>query len=182
MTIAVVAFSFENLIKIHNQEILPELNDSKKLNPIIRNKLFPSIKNHSLFYSIVHISPQRIDLWGIQEAIFYGIYKAMKRYKTIPTFLIMDGNYNWKNCKNIHSSCHPKSISIVKGDEKVLSIQAASILAKVSRDQIMLQYAKKFPGYGFENHKGYGTIEHRKAIQKLGPTPIHRRTFIRNII
>jgi ribonuclease HII len=156
-----------------------ELNDSKKLSLKKRNELYHLIKNNSI-YEISVISPKVIDELNILQATKKGmleVAKSILKRKNNINVVLIDGNQKI-DCRKI------PQITIVKGDSLSKSIAAASILAKVTRDEIMLNYSKKYPQYGFENHKGYPTKKHILAIKKYGITDIHRKTFkpIKNIL
>jgi len=179
VTIALVAFSREVLSKIYNREILPGLDDSKKVSSHRREFLATEIRKWAQSFSVVHVSSRFIDCHNINEAIFYGILKALKLLRCKNPFLILDGNYNWKNSQQ--PKPYPESVSIPKADSTIASVQAASILAKVSRDRLMNAFSRKYPLYRFERHKGYGTSFHLEAIKKYGILPIHRKTFLRNL-
>lgn len=147
------------------------LNDSKKLNEANRLKAEAVIKEKAVAYAISVISHEEIDRINILQASLLGMKKSYEKVKdmTHVDILLCDGN------KTPTVDCPVEAI--VKGDSKVPEIMAASILAKNERDRIMDEYAVKYPGYGFEKHKGYPTKAHYEAIQKLGPTDIHRKTF-----
>jgi ribonuclease HII len=153
------------------------LKDSKKLTPQKREEFFKLIiKNPFIEWGIGKVSERIIDKINIKNAAELAMEKALKnlekKIKKKADFLIIDGNHI--NSKNLKARNHKL---IVKGDEKVLSCAIASIIAKVTRDRIMEKYAKKFPEYGFEKHKGYGTKFHLKMLKKYGPCKIHRRSF-----
>lgn len=156
--------------------ILPEdyanefINDSKKLSKSNRETLFEEIKDASLAWSIAEASVEEIDQINILQASFLAMNRAVKSLKIIPHHLLIDGN-RFKTDLNIPFDC------IVKGDGKFASIAAASILAKVYRDNLMTDFAKKYPGYGWEKNVGYPTRFHREGIIKLGLTPLHRKSF-----
>ena len=140
------------------------LNDSKKLSEKRREELFLEIKEKALAWNVAVVSPARIDEINILQAT----------YEAMPDLLLNDA-------VTIPGMEIPQ-IPIVKGDAKSVSIAAASILAKVTRDHLMAEYDKLYPGYGFAKHKGYGTAAHIAALRELGPSPIHRRTFIKNFV
>lgn len=144
------------------------LNDSKKLTPQKREKLCSIIKKRILVWSVAQIKNKEIDKNGIHKANHSVLEKAVKKLKIKPQFLLIDA-YKIKSKIPSHS--------IIKGDEKVFSIAAASILAKVTRDRIMEKQDGKLPKYKFIKHKGYGTKEHLKAIKKHGACPLHRKSF-----
>lgn len=154
------------------------LDDSKKLSEADRERLYALIRQHSLFSGSVHISARRIDRVGINVAIELGILTILRRAQSsaLPlAALAVDGNYRLARVREARPDLHIESV--IRGDSRVLSIAAASVIAKVDRDRRMKRYAKRFPGYGLERHKGYGTAEHRRRILELGPSPIHRRSF-----
>jgi ribonuclease HII len=156
--------------------ILPEdyanefINDSKKLSKSNRENLFGEIKDVALAWSIAEASVEEIDQINILHASFLAMNRAVKSLKLVPHHLLIDGN-RFKTDLNIPFDC------IVKGDGKFASIAAASILAKVYRDNLMADFAKKYPGYGWEKNVGYPTRLHREGIIKLGLTPLHRKSF-----
>lgn len=147
------------------------LNDSKKLNEESRLKAEKVIKDKAVAYAVVAISHEEIDRINILQASLLGMKKSYEivKSKTAVDILLCDGN------KTPSVDCPVQAI--VKGDAKIPAIMAASILAKNERDRIMNDYAKAYPGYGFEKHKGYPTKAHYEAIQKLGVTDIHRKSF-----
>lgn len=145
------------------------LNDSKKLTEKKREALYPEIIAKALDYCIVHISPQEIDQINILEARKLGMRKAIEGLKKVD-YAIFDGNF-------IPPNVQVESDFLIKGDEKLDCISAASILAKVTRDRLMVEQAKLYPNYGFEKHKGYLTKVHLDAIKQYGPCEIHRLTY-----
>jgi len=146
-----------------------EINDSKQLTPLLRERLFIEIKNVALSYAVSVISPAEIDQIGILNATKLAMRQAVLKLDPEPDFILIDA-------VSINLDGIPQ-MAIIKGDEKVFSIAAASILAKVTRDHLMMKYHQRFPDYGFDQHMGYGTEVHLKAILKHGPSPIHRMTF-----
>ena len=144
-----------------NDIIIKGINDSKKLSEKKREELFEEITEKAIAYNIFSVDEKRID-------------GAVNGLSTAPDFVLIDGN-------RISGMEIPHE-TVVKGDSKSISIAAASILAKVSRDRFICQMAEKYPEYGFEKHKGYGTKAHNEAILKYGPCPIHRRTFLRKLL
>ncbi len=152
---------------------IPGLNDSKKLSEKKREELFDIICEKAVSYCIADISHERIDEINILNATFEAMNKAVNGLDVTPDYVLIDGN-RIKGMDVAHET-------VVKGDEKSVSIAAASILAKVSRDRVMYDAAKKYPQYGFDKHKGYGTKAHCEAILKYGPCKIHRRTFLKKI-
>ena len=153
---------------------LPGLNDSKKLSAKKREELFELIKLQALAFNIVFVDEKIIDEMNILKATLLGMKQAKGGLKIKPDIVLVDGNTK--------PDLECKTECIVKGDSKVSSIAAASILAKVSRDKFMEELALKYPGYFFEKHKGYGTKEHYEAINKLGICAAHRQTFCKKIL
>ena len=147
-----------------------EINDSKKISKKTRDKLRPIIKKNALKYSIAHVYPEKIDKINILNASILAMHKAINKITTKINFIIVDGN-KFKSFKNIAHK------TIIKGDEKYLSIAAASILAKTERDEYMLKIHKEFPEYGWNKNKGYPTKFHKQAILKFGTTKYHRKSF-----
>lgn len=150
------------------------LNDSKKLSEKRREELFIEIKEKALAWSVGIISPARIDEINILQATYEAMREAVDSLDIKPDVLLNDA----VTIPDIDIL----QVPIIKGDAKSVSIAAASILAKVTRDHMMAEYDEMFPGYGFAKHKGYGTAAHIQAIKELGPCPIHRRTFIKNFV
>ncbi|MBQ1609579.1 MAG: ribonuclease HII [Elusimicrobia bacterium] len=146
------------------------VNDSKKLTEKKRKVLFEEIKQKAFSYGIGIVDAKTIDEINILQATFLAMRKALEQLSVKPELVLIDGNHTIPNLQN-------KQQAIVSGDAKSACIACASILAKVTRDSIMLEYAKQYPQYNFEKHKGYGTKAHLEAIQKYGPCPIHRMTF-----
>ena len=150
--------------------LIPKLRDSKKLTAKKREEFYKLIvKSPFLEWGIGRVSEKVIDKINILEATKLAMKRAIKRFKRKPDFLILDGNFK------INLPIPQKSI--IKADEKVFSCAAASILAKVWRDRLMLRYHKKYPRYGFDKHKGYPTKYHFKMLKKYGPCVIHRKSF-----
>ena len=147
--------------------ILEGLDDSKKLSPAKRDELFPKIQK--MIHGIAVVSPEVIDEINILQAARLAMKQAVEKLSSVPDLLLIDGN------QKIDSSI--EQWAIVKGDAKSISIAAASVLAKVTRDRIMEDYHRLYPQYEFARHKGYGTKLHRDLIAEHGPCPIHRRTF-----
>lgn len=150
------------------------LNDSKKLTEKKRNELFTFIVNNSVSYSIASASEGEIDDINILNATFLAMKRAVEGLSVRPGFVLVDGNR--APGTDIDELC------LVKGDGRCISIAAASILAKVRRDEYMKRLAEKYPEYRFEKHKGYGTTLHYEMIEKYGISPVHRRSFLKNII
>lgn len=151
------------------------LNDSKKLTEKKRESLFPVIQEKAVAYGIGFASEQEIDEINILNATFLAMRRAVEAMNVSSDLLLIDGNQKPK----IGSG---EEVTVVKGDMKSVSIAAASVLAKVSRDRYMLEQALKYPQYAFEKHKGYGTKLHYEKIAKFGVAPIHRRTFLKKIL
>lgn len=150
------------------------LNDSKKLSPRRRQELFEEIKEKAIAWNVGLASPERIDEINILQATYEAMAAAVRGLKAEPQVLLNDA-------VTIPGIAIPQ-VSIVKGDAKSVSIAAASILAKVTRDRMMEEYDILYPEYGFGKHKGYGTAAHIQAIKQYGPCPIHRLTFIKKFI
>lgn len=151
------------------------LNDSKKLTEKKRELLFPIIKEKAAAYSIGFASEQEIDEINILNATFLAMKRAAEQLSVQPDLFLVDGN------QKPRIGAVPE-VTVVKGDAKSMSIAAASVLAKVSRDHYMLEMAEKYPQYDFEKHKGYGTKLHYEKIAEYGISPIHRRTFLKKIL
>ena len=150
------------------------LNDSKQLSEKKREELYDQIMNEALAVGIGIISPERIDEINILQATYEAMRHAISQLKFQPEILLNDAV--------IIPNVNIPQEKIIKGDAKSLSIAAASIVAKVTRDRMMKGYHELFPEYGFDKHKGYGSKEHIEAIKTYGPSPIHRRTFITHFI
>ena len=150
------------------------LNDSKKLSAKKRDLLFEQIKEEAVAWAVGLAEPARIDEINILQATYEAMRLAIAQLKVRPSVLVNDA-------VTIPGVQIPQ-VPVVKGDAKCISIAAASILAKVTRDRIMEEMDTLYPEYGFAKHKGYGTKEHMDAIREYGPCPIHRRTFITKIV
>ena len=150
---------------------LPGLNDSKKLTDKKRRELFPVIKEQAIAYGIGFASCEEIDEVNILQATYLAMERAIAQLEGKADFAIIDGN----RAKDFGLPVR----TVVKGDSLSASIAAASVLAKVTRDDIMLEMAEKYPEYGFEVHKGYGTKAHYEALRAHGHSPIHRMTFLK---
>lgn len=153
--------------------ILLYLNDSKKLSEKRREELFVQIKEQAVAWCVGIVGPERIDEINILQATYEAMRQAVAGLGVKPDLLLNDAVEI--------PGVDIMQVPIIKGDAKSVSIAAASILAKVTRDHMMVEYDQLFPDYSFAKHKGYGTAAHIQAIQELGPCPIHRRSFIRNI-
>ena len=147
------------------------LNDSKKLTEKKREKLFDIIKEKALAYCIASASVEEIDATNILEADLLAMRRAIDGLKIKADFALIDGNIN--------RDFQIDSAAIVKGDATSMSIAAASILAKVARDRVCVDLDREYPQYGIAKHKGYGTKAHMDALRQYGPSPIHRKKFIR---
>ncbi|WKS95752.1 ribonuclease HII [Riemerella columbina] len=146
------------------------INDSKKLNFKTRNALDQYIKEHALDYSIAELPPAFIDEYNILNASIHAMHLALDQLKIRPELILVDGN-RFKPYPFIPHQC------IIKGDSKVLSIAAASILAKNYRDRLMINLHEEFPEYGWNKNFGYATRQHREALKRYGPTIHHRQSF-----
>lgn len=145
------------------------LNDSKKLSEARREALFEEIREKALAWCIARAEVEEIDRLNILHATMLAMQRAVEGLSVIPRLALIDGN----RCPKLAVPCAP----VVKGDSQVPAIAAASILAKVSRDREMVELDRVYPGYGMAGHKGYPTAVHLEALSRLGPTPIHRRSF-----
>lgn len=152
---------------------IPGLNDSKKLTDKKRRELFPVICEKAIAYSIAFADHAEIDEINILQATYLAMERAIGQLSVKPDFALIDGN----RAKDFGLSLE----TIVGGDGRSASIAAASILAKVTRDDYMLKMAEAYPQYGFEVHKGYGTKAHYAALAESGPCPIHRMTFLKKL-
>lgn len=153
-----------------NAEI-PGLNDSKKLSDKKRRELYPIIKEQAIAYGIAFADHNEIDEINILQATYLAMERAINQLSVKPELALIDGN----RAKDFGIPVE----TVIHGDSLSASIAAASVLAKVTRDDVMLQIAEEYPGYGFEIHKGYGTKAHYAALTEKGPSPIHRMTFLR---
>ena len=160
--------------------ILPEgciiegLNDSKKLSEKKREALFDVITEKAIAWSVASVDEATIDKINILNATFLAMNNAVNSLEIKPDYVFIDGN----RIKDMMYPCK----TIVKGDSKSINIAAASVLAKVSRDRYICEVSEKYPEYGFDGHKGYGTKAHVVAIVKYGPCEIHRRSFLKKIL
>ena len=152
-------------------ELIPGLNDSKKLTDKKRRELFPIIKEKAIAYGIAFASEQEIDEINILQATFLAMKRAIVQLEGKAEFALIDGNRE----TDFGVPC----LTVVKGDSRSANIAAASVLAKVTRDDLMEEMAKQYPEYGFEIHKGYGTKAHYAALTEHGASPIHRKTFLK---
>ncbi|MGM9676954.1 MAG: ribonuclease HII [Butyricicoccus sp.] len=153
---------------------LPGVNDSKKITEKKREILFDFVKEHALAYGIGEASETEIDEINILQATFLAMRRAVEALQLPADYALVDGN-------RIQGLPIPAE-TVIGGDGKVLSIAAASILAKVTRDRYMRDMAAQYPEYGFEKHKGYGTKAHYSAIEQYGICPLHRKTFLKKVL
>jgi ribonuclease HII len=151
------------------------VKDSKKLSEKKRKEAYDLIKEHALDYSIEFVGPDFIDEENILEATMYAMRKSLNKLSTRPEHILVDGNY-FSGYETIPHTC------VVKGDNEYYSIAAASILAKVTRDEYMKEAHKDYPNYKWDSNKGYGSKVHRDAIIEHGKTPLHRVSFLKNIL
>ena len=149
---------------------LPGLNDSKKRSEKKRELLFPMIQEQAVAWSVAFASVEEIEELNILRATFLAMNRAIAGLNVKPDLALIDGNQNREIAM--------PSRTVVHGDARCACIAAASILAKVSRDRLMKELAVRYPQYGFEKHKGYGTKAHYAALREYGPCPIHRRSFL----
>jgi len=150
---------------------IPGLNDSKKLSDKRRRELFPLIQEQAIAYGIAFADHEEIDSINILQATYLAMERALMKLSVKPQLALVDGN----RAKDFGIPVE----TVVHGDSLSASIAAASILAKVTRDDYMLEMAKTYPQYGFEIHKGYGTKAHYTALTEFGSSPIHRKTFLK---
>jgi len=155
--------------------ILPEgfdlegLNDSKLLTALQRDRCFERIQASAVAVSVCRAMPSRIDLRGLHRSNLFLIRRALRELPVEPDYVLTDG---WP----VRGIRHPH-LSIKKGDAVTASVAAASVVAKVTRDRMMDRYHRRFPEFGFDHNRGYGTAGHWEALERFGPTPIHRRSF-----
>lgn len=154
--------------------VIEGLNDSKKLTEKKREALFDEIKEKALAYGIASADEKEIDEINILNATFLAMKRAIDSLSVRPDLALIDGN------QKPHTDI--EEVTVIKGDAKSMSIAAASVLAKVSRDRFMLEMAEKYPQYEFARHKGYGTKLHYEKIAQYGVCDIHRRTFLKKIL
>jgi len=151
------------------------LTDSKKLSPRRRAALVPLIRQQANAWGIGQASAADIDRFGIRPATEAAMRRALQRLPETPGLLIVDGVLPLRGWSG-------EQVTLVGGDSHCGAIAAASVLAKEERDALIRRLASRFPGYGLERHAGYGTAQHRQALQRLGPTPLHRLSFLRSIL
>ncbi len=150
------------------------INDSKKISEKKREMLYEKITEEAIDWAVGIVDQKEIDEINILNATKKALTSAISNLKVKPDRILVDALENIDTCRIPYTS-------IIKGDAKVYSISAASIIAKVTRDRIMKEYDDVYPEYGFGGHKGYGTAKHMQAIREYGPCPLHRKTFIKNI-
>lgn len=150
--------------------IIPGVNDSKQVDEARREELYEQIVEKAAGYGIGTACAEEIDSLNILRATKLAVSRALQQIKILPDYLLLDALKLER--------CTIPQLAVVKGDSRSFSIAAASILAKVTRDRLMARYKEEFPMYRFEKHKGYGTADHRSAIQEHGPSTIHRETFL----
>ena len=153
--------------------VLEGLDDSKKLTEKKREALFDPIREQAIAYGIASASVEEIETLNILNATFLAMNRAIEKLSPVPALALIDGNRN--TGITFPSRC------VVKGDAKCADIAAASVLAKVSRDRFMLEMARQYPQYRFEQHKGYGTKLHYDMLREYGPSPIHRMSFLKKL-
>ena len=151
--------------------IIPGLTDSKKLTDKKRRELFPVIQEQAIAWGIGFASEQEIDEINILQATFLAMERALAQLNVKPDLVLIDGNRK--------KDFGVEAVTVVKGDSLSANIAAASVLAKVSRDDLMEKLAKEYPEYGFEIHKGYGTKAHYAALREHGDSPVHRQSFLK---
>ena len=155
--------------------LLPYLNDSKKVTAKRRDILFDEIREQAVTYAVASVSVEEIDDMDILNARMLAMQRAIDQLDPMPEYALIDGDRDHGSRVGIVTA-HDM---VIGGDALSASIAAASILAKVSRDRYMEEIAEIYPGYGFEKHKGYGTKAHYAALDRLGPCPIHRKSFLK---
>ena len=158
------------ILDLSDQALITQLDDSKKLTAKKRYALAKEIKTSAVSYAVGICSPEEIDTYNILQASVRAMHKALEQLSSPPEFVLVDGNY-FHTFKDIPHRC------IKKGDSQYASIAAASILAKTTRDDIMIQLAHTYPHYGWENNKAYATAQHYQSIESHGITPEHRQSF-----
>jgi ribonuclease HII len=157
------------ILKDSSSDALSKVRDSKELSEKVREELFPVVKEQALAFSIIEIWPEELDSQGLHKSNLEGMRRAVSALEIVPEYVLTDGYA-------IDGTAMP-TLAVWKGDQVALSISAASILAKVHRDHIMIELDAQYPGYGLAGHKGYITASHTAALEKLGVTDIHRKSF-----
>ena len=155
-------------------EIIEGINDSKKLTPKKRDEIYDIICEKAIAWASASVDEETIDKINILNATYLAMQEAVNKLKPKPDYVLIDGN----RAPKLDVPCE----TLVKGDSKSISIAAASIIAKVERDRYITKMAEIYPEYGFEQHKGYGTKMHNDAILKYGPSPIHRKSFLKKLL
>ena len=178
---AAVAWSKEVLDNPAHEEWLELLDDSKKLTDKQRAYLRPLIEKYATAWAVVEVSAEEIDQINILQASITGMQRALDKLTITPQHILVDGN-KWRPYIPEGQVMEIPATTVVKGDSKYMSIAAASIVAKVTRDRMMVEFHKLYPEYDFAGNKGYGSATHIDALKKLGPTPIHRQSFIKNFV
>ena len=151
------------------------LTDSKKLSPKRRQALVPKIEISCADWALGQASAREIDAYGIRSATELAMVRALQRLRQSPSLVLVDGSLPLRPWKG-SQQC------LVAGDSRCPAIAAASVLAKEARDALIRRLALRFPGYGLERHAGYGTLQHRQALQRSGPTALHRRSFLKSLV
>ena len=153
--------------------VIAGLDDSKKLSEKKREALYDPIREHAISFGVAFASVEEIEELNILNATFLAMNRALAKLNPQPELALIDGNRS--------TGVTVKNRCVVKGDAKCADIAAASVLAKVTRDRYMLEMAKRYPAYHFEQHKGYGTKLHYDALREYGPSPIHRMSFLKKL-
>lgn len=148
---------------------IPGLTDSKQLTPRRREQLYGAVYDQAIAVGVASVSPAEIDRRNILQATLCSMQQAIHNLEIQPDYALVDGN----RVPSVECGCS----AIIKGDQLSANIAAASVVAKVTRDRLMVEHDSRYPGYGFARHKGYPTREHYAALEELGATPIHRRSF-----
>ena len=159
---------------LNPNDIIVGVNDSKKLTEKKREKLYDIIKERAVAYSIAFATVEEIEELNILNATMLAMKRAVEGLSVPADYAIIDGN----KTPALQIPCN----YVIKGDANSMSIASASILAKVTRDRLLLEYAEQYPEYQFEKHKGYGTKAHREALLEYGPCPVHRPSFLKKIL
>lgn len=157
------------ILRDSSSDALSRVRDSKELSEKVREELFPVVKAEAVAYSLIEIWPAELDSLGLHKSNLEGMRRAVSSLSVAPEYVLTDGY--------AIDGIEAPSLAVWKGDQVALSISAASILAKVHRDHIMVELDAKYPGYGLAGHKGYITASHTAALEKLGVTDIHRKSF-----
>lgn len=158
---------------LRREPVIWGLNDSKQLDPHVRERLSATIWERAVSVGIAHVDNATIDRLGMSACLRMAMARAVEDTGLVPDAVLIDGN---------PIGAHPREVCIVKGDARVACISAASIVAKVARDALMVSYDAEFPGYHLASCKGYGSAEHISAIRELGPSPLHRLSFCGNFM